>query len=187
MSIGLHGSYIERTPWPGALLYSTNGLGDSRLERCPHPGNGTPIEEQRRFRAPFINRHQAEDLHVLDVEAGPVWTLFLTRPKTRSWGFAGPFGWLGWRDFDERYPEREAYTTRLDGPERRVLEALVDVWPDDLSKQDLGERAGYTVGPKVGGAYGNILGRLRSLGLIEYPAQGRAVAADILFLGGGRG
>lgn len=75
-----------------------------------------------------------------------------------------------------------AVLDRLDGPERRVLGVLIDNYPEELSKQELGEAAGYTVGPKVGGTFGNILGRLRSLGLIEYPGPGRVVAEPVLFI-----
>lgn len=70
----------------------------------------------------------------------------------------------------------------LKEPERKVLREALKVYPHSLSKQDLGARAGYTVGEKVGGGYGNILGKLRSLGLIEYPSVGTARATDILFL-----
>lgn len=95
VSILLRGSYIERRPWP------------------PH-GTVHPPDDHRNaehtYRAPAINRKAATDLHVLTVERGPVWTLFLTRPKQRSWGFAGPFGWMPWREFDARFPERDAWT-----------------------------------------------------------------------------
>jgi uncharacterized protein len=77
---------------------------------------------------------------------------------------------------------QQAVYARLDGPERRVLEVLVEAWPDALSKQDVGTAAGYTVGDRVGGTFGNILGRLRSLGLIDYPSAGLARAEDVLFL-----
>lgn len=75
-----------------------------------------------------------------------------------------------------------AVFARLDGPERRVLEAIVDAYPDAIAKHDAGERAGYTVGEKIGGTFGNILGRLRSLGLIDYPAPGYVAAEPVLFL-----
>lgn len=29
----------------------------------------------------------------------PVWTLFITGPKVREWGFACPKGWVHWEDF----------------------------------------------------------------------------------------
>jgi hypothetical protein len=100
LSIGLRGSYVEETTAvvPGETLADVY---------APAPGWG----DRHRFRAPFINRHRATDLHVLHVGGNrPCWTLFITGPKIRSWGFAGPFGWLGWRDFDAQYPERDAWT-----------------------------------------------------------------------------
>ena len=77
---------------------------------------------------------------------------------------------------------QDAIYAKLDGPERRVLEALVTHYPTPLAKREVGELAGYTVGDRVGGTFGNILGRLRSLGLIDYPSPGEAVALPLLFL-----
>lgn len=79
---------------------------------------------------------------------------------------------------------QEAVFARLSDPEQRVLQVLIDVYPVPIAKQELGARAGYTVGPAVGGTFGNILGRLRTLGLIDYPAAGQAVATPLLFLEG---
>lgn len=75
----------------------------------------------------------------------------------------------------------EAIFAKLGGPERRVLQAIVDVYPRSLKKQDAGEAAGYQVGERVGGNFGNILGGLRSLGLIDYPAPNTVVATELLF------
>lgn len=91
-----------------------------------------------------------------------------------------------------RAPEKDPTTEdlqraifdRLDGPESRVLQVLIDSYPDPITKQECGQRAGYTVGDSVGGTFGNILGRLRSLGLIDYPQQGKVVALPVLFLEG---
>lgn len=71
---------------------------------------------------------------------------------------------------------------RLDGPESRVLQVLIDEYPGDLTKQECGRRADYSVGDNVGGTFGNILGRLRSLGLIDYPTARKVVALPVLFL-----
>ena len=75
----------------------------------------------------------------------------------------------------------DAIFNRLDGPERRVLTAVANAHPESMTKQDVGAEAGYQVGPSVGGTFGNILGRLRSLGLIDYPQPGRVVATALLF------
>jgi hypothetical protein len=71
---------------------------------------------------------------------------------------------------------------RLDECESRVLKVLVDAYPDPLTKQECGARADYTVGDKVGGRFGNILGALRSLDLIDYPTTSMVVALPVLFL-----
>lgn len=67
---------------------------------------------------------------------------------------------------------------RLNGPEQKILRPLLDAYPGALSNEELAERAGYGAG---GGAFNNPRGRLRTLGLIEYPERGQAVARDILF------
>lgn len=67
---------------------------------------------------------------------------------------------------------------RLPGPEQRILGVLLGCYPNSLEKHELAERAGYA----QGGAFNNPLGRLRSLGLIDYPEKGRAVALPVLFL-----
>jgi hypothetical protein len=77
-----------------------------------------------------------------------------------------------------------AVFARLSGPEQRVLQGIIDAYPDPIAKQHAGELAGYTVGEKIGGTFGNILGKLRSLGLVDYPGPGLVVAESILFLEG---
>jgi hypothetical protein len=37
--------------------------------------------------------------HRIELHAGPCWTLFITGPNVRSWGFHCPRGWVHWRDF----------------------------------------------------------------------------------------
>lgn len=70
LSLILRGSYIEITP-------------RGRFVRMPW----RPV-----FRRP-------EALHRLDVRIGPVWTLFVTGPRVREWGFACPQGWVHWQAF----------------------------------------------------------------------------------------
>jgi uncharacterized protein len=68
---------------------------------------------------------------------------------------------------------------KVSGSQGRILRELISVYPGDLSKDELAQRVGQS---QTSGGYFNNLGRLRGLGFIEYPAQGRARAADILFL-----
>lgn len=41
----------------------------------------------------------ASSAHRIELHAGPCWTLFLTGPVLRSWGFHCPNGWRHWKDF----------------------------------------------------------------------------------------
>jgi hypothetical protein len=49
-------------------------------------------------------------------------------------------------------------------PERLILEALAAVYPDALTKEELGERTGYS---SEAGHFNNVLGKLRSLDLVR--------------------
>lgn len=71
---------------------------------------------------------------------------------------------------------------RLPGPEAKLLRALLDAYPEALSNEELARRSGYELG---GGAFNNPRGRLRSMGLVDYPQKGQVRARDVLFPGGG--
>lgn len=66
----------------------------------------------------------------------------------------------------------------LPGPEQRILTPLIEAYPTSLAKEELASLAGYA----QGGAFNNPLGRLRTLGLIDYPEPGKAIALPFLFL-----
>ena len=44
--------------------------------------------------------------HRLEIVEGPVWTLFITGPKFREWGFHCPQGWRHWREFTDESGDR---------------------------------------------------------------------------------
>lgn len=67
---------------------------------------------------------------------------------------------------------------RLPGPEQRLLRPLLEAYPKSMSNADLAEASGYAPGA---GSFNNPRGRLRTLGLIEYPAPGQCVARSLLF------
>ncbi len=73
----------------------------------------------------------------------------------------------------------EKVLNRLGGPERKLLNVLLSVYPDDIPKEKLADASGYAFGS---GGFNNPLGRLRTLGLIEYLPGSRVKARDILFI-----
>ena len=71
--------------------------------------------------------------------------------------------------------------TMLGGATGRILEKLVAIHPKKIAREDLAADAGYSnikSSPFVDG-----VGKLRTLGFIEFPAPGQVRAADVLFLG----
>jgi hypothetical protein len=72
----------------------------------------------------------------------------------------------------------QAWYTRLSNPQARILQALVERYPDEVDKTGLAQAAGQS--PTSSG-YTNNLGKLRSLGLIAYPRPGYVAATELLF------
>lgn len=78
------------------------------------------------------------------------------------------------------HDEMMQFVRGLVGPAKaRILDALVNVYPDALPKDELAARAGASASSS---GYTNNLGSLRSLGLIDYPSPGYAGATAVLFL-----
>lgn len=67
----------------------------------------------------------------------------------------------------------------LQTPQKRILQVLLETYPDPISKEQCAQEAGYAPNS---GAFNNPLGRLRSLGLVSYPQPGAVVAEPLLFL-----
>lgn len=70
-----------------------------------------------------------------------------------------------------------AVLSRLEVPERRILQALVEAHPEALDTAELARRCGDD--PR-GGSFHLSCGRLRDLGLILTPAPGLLRASDVL-------
>ena len=58
-----------------------------------------PGGKSRELRAGSVVTRSAEDAHRLEVIEGPVWSLFVTGPRIREWGFHCSNGWRHWKDF----------------------------------------------------------------------------------------
>ena len=86
ISILLQGEYLEHRPG-GVVKYRRTGQIILRGPRSAHR-----IELQYHYvRVP--------DMPHAIWRAPEIWTLFITGPKVREWGFLCPQGWRHWRDF----------------------------------------------------------------------------------------
>lgn len=74
---------------------------------------------------------------------------------------------------------QEMIFKKLSQPQQRILQVVVDAYPNSLDKTELAQRAYYSPGS---GGFNNLLGSLRSLELIDYPKPGAVVALPVLFL-----
>lgn len=71
-----------------------------------------------------------------------------------------------------------AWYWKLSAPKARILQVLIGEYPNPVEKGDLADRAGQSA---TSSGYTNNLGNLRSLGLVDYPRPGYAVATGLLF------
>jgi len=72
----------------------------------------------------------------------------------------------------------EGWYAILPRPQAAILRTLIEAHPDDLGRQELAERLGVSA---ASSGYTNNLGRLKTLGCIDYPASGRVRASDRLW------
>lgn len=76
--------------------------------------------------------------------------------------------------------ELHAYVFSLVGNAKtRLLEVLIEAYPNAVSKDELAEFAGSSA---TSSSFSNNLGSLRSLGLIDYPSPGFVAAEPVLFM-----
>lgn len=68
----------------------------------------TPDKEPRIFRPGSINIKRAEELHYLKMLDGETWTILLTGPYRRDWGFATEEGWVKADQYDAWLAEKDA-------------------------------------------------------------------------------
>lgn len=75
-------------PWPSVSLVLSGRYRE-------HTGEGV-----KEYGAGSIIFRSAEHAHRIELIDGKrAWTLFLTGPRKREWGFHCPKGWIHWRDF----------------------------------------------------------------------------------------
>ena len=74
----------------------------------------------------------------------------------------------------------ERLCQKLGGPEAKILRELISIYPEAITKEDLGAKLNYT--NVRSGGFSEPVGRLRSLGIAQYPQKNMVRAADWLFL-----
>jgi hypothetical protein len=66
------------------------------------PAGGVNV--RKIYKAGDIKLRRAVASHRIELHAGECWTLFVTGPAIRSWGFHCPAGWRHWREFVAENP-----------------------------------------------------------------------------------
>lgn len=72
----------------------------------------------------------------------------------------------------------ELWYGRLGNIAKKILVPLIKEYPDPVSAEHVAGEAGYHPNAK---SFANMKGRLRTLGLIDYPGSGQIVATKVLF------
>jgi hypothetical protein len=57
------------------------------------------VNKETRYEAGSVRFRGPRFFHRIELREGPTWTLFITGPVVRQWGFACPKGWRHWKDF----------------------------------------------------------------------------------------
>lgn len=58
--------------------------------------------KRRVYMAGDLKVRRARSAHRIELVNGAAWTLFVTGPNLRDWGFHCPNGWKHWREFTKR-------------------------------------------------------------------------------------
>lgn len=87
-------------PWVNCSILLTGCY----LEYC----NGQPVKKRRAWRpwAPWrlVFRLPTSAHRIELIDGSDVWTLFITGPRVRVWGFLCARGWIPWTEFVELRP-----------------------------------------------------------------------------------
>jgi hypothetical protein len=100
---------IPKNRWFNIYLHHIRRSDDDRALHC-HPWASVSLclagtmgevlrPGWRNVEAGDVIFRRASHAHRLVVDDGPCWTLFITGPIVRQWGFYCPKGWRHWREF----------------------------------------------------------------------------------------
>ena len=87
-------------PW----FFNCSILLDGRYIEWVPSKTGNPLVPEPKFRTPGAYFRWGRAPHRIQLYADdrgekPVWTIFITGPRVRAWGFYCLKGWVHWRDF----------------------------------------------------------------------------------------
>lgn len=86
-------------PWPTVSFVLSGAVRETYLH-IPWTAPGLAIEKVRILRSPNVVVRGIQFRHRLELVGGRrCWTLFLTGPVVRVWGFWCPQGFVPWHDF----------------------------------------------------------------------------------------
>lgn len=87
-------------PWPSVSLLLRGRYVEQTFTGRANPATGERETERRLFTWGSVVFRGAEYAHRVELVGGvPAWTLFVTGPRVRKWGFHCPKGWVHWKDF----------------------------------------------------------------------------------------
>lgn len=84
-------------PWHSVSFLVRGALREIRAVKL----NGLTVHATRAVPRILPVFRRATLAHRLELVAGPAWTIFITGPKIREWGFRCPHGWRHWMDFTD--------------------------------------------------------------------------------------
>jgi hypothetical protein len=64
-----------------------------------HTINAGGVNVRTDYHAGDVKFRRAIAAHRVELTSGPCWSLFITGPVWRSWGFHCPHGWRHWKEF----------------------------------------------------------------------------------------
>lgn len=79
-------------PWLNASLILDGGYTE-------HTISAGGVNHKKVYRAGSIKLRRSVAAHRVELTEGECWSLFITGPVVRTWGFHCPSGWRPWREF----------------------------------------------------------------------------------------
>ncbi|HWW46562.1 MAG TPA: hypothetical protein VNZ94_01830 [Xanthobacteraceae bacterium] len=79
-------------PWWNASILIVGGYVE-------HTINAGGVNVRTEYSAGAVKLRGARAAHRIELDRGPCWTIFITGPRLREWGFHCPHGWRPWQQF----------------------------------------------------------------------------------------